>query len=133
MPASKSGILSEKEQEQRQQAAVKHGAFSKIMTPEKTARLAELEEELSTRQGMIGIQRRQAAKAIGVVDDLLDHVISERRKGISPDDIPTMNKLASYFNTADRVIWHLYQMAPDEGKILDLSEHVQRAMNEGEK
>jgi len=131
MPASKSGVLSEKELEQREQAAVKHGAFSKKMTPSKVGRLAELEEQLSTRPGLVEVQREQTAKAVEVANVLLSYVITEHRKGKSLDRIPAMNRLSAYMNTAGRQIKQLWEMLPDEQQTITISD-ILKDIREGD-
>ena len=49
MPASKSGVLSEDEMEQRAQAARNHGIYLKTMTPEKARTIFTFQDQLSTQ------------------------------------------------------------------------------------
>ena len=104
---------------QRQEAPLKHGAFSKKMTPEKVSRLAELEERLTTQPGLVEVQREQTAKAIELTNVIMSWVVSEHKKGKSLDRIPALNKLASYMNAANRAIWQLHKMTPDSEDVID--------------
>ncbi len=125
--------LNENERNQRQEAPIKHGAFSKKMTPEKISRLAELEELLSTRPGLVEVQRDQTAKAIELTNVVLSWVVSEHKKGKSLDNIPALNKLPSYMNSSNRALKQLYEMLPDSEDVIDAAailEDLQREQSE---
>lgn len=119
MPASKSGILSEDEREQRAQAARKHGVYSKKITPEKAAKIAELEDQLSTRPGVVNAMIDQAAKAIQVANVAAGYVAAKHNEGIPLDRIPLAKSLPAFFNTANRALGQLFSMLPDEQQMLD--------------
>ena len=120
--------LTEKANKQRQEAAVKHGAFSK-MTPEKVSRLVELQEQLSTRPGLLEVQKDQAAKAVELTNVLMSWVIQQHKSGKALDEIPALNRLPAYMNSSNRALKQLYEMLPDSKDVLDLAEHVTQAMN----
>jgi len=121
--------LSEEHTDNRRQAPVKHGAFSKTMTPEKAATLAILEDQLSTRPGIVQVQREQTAKAVQIVNALMSYVVKKYQDGIPLDQIPAINKIPAYTNSAVQALKQLYDMLPDEAQVLDegaILEHLRR-------
>ena len=111
--------LKEKARKQRQAAPLKHGAFSKKMTPEKAAQLAELEDQLSTRPGLVEVQRDQTAKSIQIANAIMGYVVQKHKNGTPLEMINTLNRLPAYMNTAQRALKQLYDMLPDSADVLD--------------
>jgi hypothetical protein len=131
MPASgNKEVMSQNELQQRQQAARKHGAFSKRMTPEKAAQLAELEDQLSTRPGLIEVQRDQTAKSVQIVNAIMGYVVQKYKSGIPLERINTLNRLPAYMNTAQRSLKQLYDMLPDSEDVLDAAAILKELQSE---
>ena len=119
MPASKSGELSEAELEVRRKAARTHGAYSKTMTPERATQLAELEDALSTRPGLVAIQNEQTAKAVAVLNVAMSYAIQQHKDGKPLERIPIFKVLPAFMNSAQRALRQLHDMLPDDRDILD--------------
>ena len=132
MPASKTGILSDAEINQRQDAPVKHGAFAKTMTPQKASRLAELQDQLSTRPGLLEVQKDMTAKAVEIANAMMGFVVQKHNAGIALDKIPTVNNLPRYMNAAQRALRQLHDMLPDDRDILNATS-VLNAVKDGRK
>lgn len=110
---------------QRQEAPLKHGVYSKKITPEKAAKMAELESQLSTRPGVVNAMIDQAAKAIQVANVAAGYVAAKHNEGIPLDRIPLAKSLPAFFNTANRALGQLFSMLPDESQMLDESTILQ--------
>ena len=104
---------------QRQEAPIKHGVYSKKMTSEKASTLAALEDRLSTRPGLVEVQRDQAAKAVQMANAIMAYVVKKHKDGTPLDRIPAINKLPAFMNSAQRALKQLHDMLPDEGQMLD--------------
>ena len=111
--------VSEKVKEQRAQASRKHGAYSTKMTPEKAGQLAELEDALSTRPGVVAIQNEQTAKAVAVLNVAMSYAIQQHKDGKPLERIPIFKVLPAFMNSAQRALRQLHDMLPDDRDILD--------------
>ena len=129
---SRDYTVSEKVKEQRAQASRKHGAYSKKMTPEKAARLALLEDELSTRPGVVAIQNEQTARAVQVLNVAMSYALQQHQAGKPLDKIPVFKMLPAFMNSAQRALKQLHEMLPDDQDILDVTS-VLDAVKDGHK
>ena len=121
MPASgkKGEGMSDAELEQRSEATLKHGVYSKKITPEKASQLAELEDQLSTRPGVVAIQNEQAAKAVQMLNVAISYAVAQHQEGKPLDRIPVFKMLPAFMNSAQRALKQLHEMLPDESQMLD--------------
>ena len=120
MPASGTkDQMSQKELHQRQEAPRKHGVYSKTMTPEKARTIATLQDQMSTRPGVLAVQNEQTAKAVQVADAAMAYVIKNYQSGTPLDRIPLVKALPAFMNTAQRALRQLHDMLPDDRDILD--------------
>ena len=133
MPASgNKEKMSQKELHQRSQASRKHGVYSKTMTPERASQLALLEDDLSTRPGVVAIQNEQTAKAVQVLNVAMSYAIQQHQSGKPLDKIPIFKMLPAFMNSAQRALKQLHEMLPDDRDILDAS-NVLDAVKDGNK
>jgi hypothetical protein len=88
MPASgNKEVMSQEELQQRQQAARKHGVYSKTMTPEKARTIALLQDRMSTRPGVLSVQNELTAKAVQIADAAMAYVVKRYQSGVPLDQI----------------------------------------------
>ena len=133
MPASGTKEeMSQEELQQRQQAARKHGVYSKTMTPEKARTMANLQDQMSTRPGVLAVQNEQTAKAVQIADAAMAYVIKNYQSGVPLDRIPLVKALPAFMNTAQRALRQLHDMLPDDRDILDATS-VLDAVKDGHK
>ena len=133
MPASgNKDQMSQEELHQRAQASRKHGAYSTKMTPERAHQLAELEDALATRPGVVAIQNEQTAKAVAVLNVAMSYAIQQHKDGKPLERIPIFKMLPAFMNSAQRALKQLHEMLPDDRDILDAS-NVLEAVKDGHK
>jgi hypothetical protein len=137
MPASgKKDVMSEAELEQRHQASRKHGAYSfkdngvRVLDHQGRSRLQEIKEQLETRQGVVDMMQERTANAVMLVELVTSYVAKEHKAGIPLDEIPVFRSLPAFMNSAHRQIKDLLDAMPNDGEVLDLAEHVKRAMGD---
>ncbi|GAH36303.1 unnamed protein product, partial [marine sediment metagenome] len=119
MPASGTKEkMSQEELQQRQEAPRKHGVYSKTMTPEKARTIATLQDQMSTRPGVLAVQNEQTAKAVQIADAAMAYVIKNYQSGIPLDQIPLVKALPAFMNTAQRALRQLHDLLPDETQVL---------------
>jgi len=120
MPASGTkDQMSQEELQQRQEASRKHGVYSKTMTPDKARTIAILQDQMSTRPGVLAVQNEQTAKAVQIADAAMAYVIKNYQSGTPLDRIPLVKALPAFMNTAQRALRQLHDMLPDDRDILD--------------
>jgi hypothetical protein len=120
MPASgNKEVMSQEELQQRQQAARKHGVYSKTMTPEKARTIALLQDRMSTRPGVLSVQNELTAKAVQIADAAMAYVVKRYQSGVPLDQIPLVKALPAFMNSAQRALRQLHDMLPDELGVLN--------------
>jgi hypothetical protein len=128
------GSGSKAEVEQRQKAARKHGVYAVMgrgvdaLEPHQRGIYAELQEQLSTRQGTVEALKDAAINTIVLAQIAQSYCIDQFQQGKSLDKIALLGKLPAFWNSAGRAIRAYLDTIPDEKDILDLSESIQRAM-----
>ena len=122
--------------EQRQQANRQHGTYAvrdrgnSAMTDGQRSRFAELQEQFFTRGGVVDAMRDHAVNSLLLAEIAQGYVIEEHKAGIPLDEIALLRNLPAFWNSAGRALKNYLDTIPDDSKIYDLAEHVQRAMGD---
>lgn len=117
--------MSQKELQQRQQAARSHGAYAfrdrgdQALDQPQRSRLEELKEQVQERDGVLQLLQERAANAVMVVEVITSHVAREVKLGVPLSDIPILRALPAFMNTAQRALRDLLTVMPDDPDVLD--------------
>jgi len=116
------------------QAALKHGIYrfrdngSKALDQPDRSRLQEIESQLQSREGVKSMLQERAANSVLLVELATSYIAEQHRAGIPLDEIAVFRALPGFMNSCHRQVKDLLDVIPDESKVLDLAEHVQKAM-----
>jgi hypothetical protein len=133
-----SGKGTDAEIEQRQEAAKTHGVFAfrdrgpDALQPTQRGKYAELQEQLSTRPGVIDALREQAVQTMLLAFIAQSYVVEQRNRGKSMDDIALLRSLPAFWNSANRCLKAYLDVLPSEENVLDLGEAITKAVKEHE-
>jgi hypothetical protein len=133
-----SGKGTEAEIEQRQTAAKTHGVFSfrdrgpSALEPEQRGKYAELQDQLSTRQGSIDALREQAIQTMLLAQIAQSYCVTQYKSGACLDDIALLRSLPAFWNSANRCLKTYLDILPKEEDRLDLGEAITKAVIEHE-
>jgi hypothetical protein len=128
MPGSKAPGLTEAEQEQREEAAKKHGVYafrdrgSKALKKPQRSRLAELDELVQSRPGVIQLLQERASHAVLMAEMALFYVSEEAQAGVPIVEIPIAKNLPAFFNSAGRALKDLLSELPEDKQDLDITD-----------
>jgi hypothetical protein len=134
MPAS--GNNTEAELEQRQQAAVTHGAYAfqhrgeVALEPAGRTRLAEIREQVQDRQGLIDLLEERTAQAVLTCELVESHIVEEVHNGKRITEIPALAKLPAFWNSAQRHLSTLLGVKADTDPALDITDLLQGAKHD---
>lgn len=110
--------LTDKELEQRKQAARTHGVYAVQAHGEKALEgadrsyLVELREKVQNREGVMDLAREQAAKAVLLAELLTSYVIEEHKAGVPLEEINALRALPAFYNSAQRALKNLLDETP---------------------
>ena len=116
---------------QRQQAPRKHGAIAfkdsgeDALEPPQRSRLQELKEQVQDREGVLELMQDRAANAVLMCEIVTSYIAKEYKSGIPLTQIPIINRLAAFQNSAQRALKDLIAVMPDRGNVLDAREVLQ--------
>lgn len=120
---------SERELEQRRQAARKHGIYAiqqrgeDAMIPPQRGRFAELREQLSDRDGVITAMIDQAAKMLVMVEAAQSYVANQAKAGKPLEDITLLTRLPAFWNSTNRALLAVLGNLPgDDTRRLDITD-----------
>jgi len=121
---------------QRQNASKTHGTYAvrdrgqEAMTPTQRSKRAELIEQFETREGVVMALRDQAVDTLILAQIAQSYCVSQTQAGKPLDKIALLRSLPAFWNSAGRALKNYLDTIPDDSKIYDLAEHVQRAMGD---
>jgi hypothetical protein len=133
---SRKKTLTEADRRQKQQASRTHGVFAvrdrgqEAMTSAQRSRYAELQEQFLTRGGVVDAMRDQAVNSLLLAEIAQSYIVGEHKAGVPLDEIPLLRSIPAFWNSAGRALKSYLDNLPDDSKILDLAEHVSRAMDD---
>lgn len=112
--------LTEAELKQRKEAARKHGAYSVMAHGEKAldeqgrTYLAEIRENVQTRDGVLFLMQENAARAQLVANMVTSFVTEEARAGVPLEEIAALRSLPAFYNSAQRALKDLLENLPEQ-------------------
>ena len=112
--------LTEKEINQRQIAARKHGAYafmargSNALDVSGRSRLAELAELVESRQGVIGLLQERVVNAVLMCELIEGYLVTEDDNEKTIIDNAALKVLPAYMNSANRAIQALMKELPGD-------------------
>jgi hypothetical protein len=130
--------LTEKELQQRQLAARRHGAYAFIargaqaLDTTDRSRLAELAEYVQTKPGVLGLLQERVVNAIMLCELLENHIVAEMEQGKAITDIAATKCLHHYLNSSQRLINTLIREMKNSEEKIDIGETIARAVNKHE-
>jgi hypothetical protein len=119
------GNGSEEEIRQRQQAARKHGVYAfrdngeDALEPTGRTRLAELREQVQSREGVVDLMQQKAADSVLLFELLQSHVAKEAKAGVPLDEIKALKSLPAFLNSMQRALTSLIALMPDTRNTVD--------------
>jgi hypothetical protein len=114
--------------EQRQSAAKTHGAYAfqargeASLEPTGRTRLAELREQVQSREGVMDIMQQKAADSVLLFELVQSFVASEAKAGVPLDEIKALKALPAFLNTMQRALVSLISLMPDNTDVIDIPE-----------
>jgi hypothetical protein len=112
MPASgNKDVMSQKELQQRAQASMKHGAYSK--------NLPVPLDGLTTRPEVVQAIRTRALRACKAADAVQNYIAGKVEEGKELDAIAAVKVLPAFQNSAARLLAQLYMLLPVEDNVID--------------
>lgn len=117
-----------------------HGVYSfrdhgpSALEPEKRSKYAELQEQLSTKPGVIEALREQATQTMMLALIAQSYVIEQKQAGQVLDEIDLLRALPAFWNSANRALKTYLDVIPDDGtpESAELI-HIQEVLAEHEK
>ncbi len=97
-----------------------HGGFAilnngeKALTLEQAAQMTEVVEALQDRPGVVAAVRHQTALALVLVNVISSYVEAEAAAGVPLTEIPILNRLPAFQNSAARLLAKLADLTPDD-------------------
>jgi hypothetical protein len=108
--------------------ALKHGADAYKAHGEKAldhsgrTRLAELREQVESREGVISLMQQKAADSILLFELVQSYVAGEVKAGIPLGEIPALGRLPAFMNSMQRALTTLISLMPREDETIDVNE-----------
>jgi hypothetical protein len=134
------GNGSKEEVEQRQQAALKHGAYAfrdrgeQALEPGGRTRLAELREQVQDRQGVIELAQEKCADSVLLFEIVQSYVAGEVKKGTPLVDIPALKVLPAFMNSMQRALATLLATMPKDSAPASAElERIQKVIDDHDK
>jgi hypothetical protein len=131
------GSGSEKEIEQRQKAARKHGAYAFLgrgeaaLEPVQRSRLQELREQVQTKDGIVEILQDRAANAVMMVEVVTSYIASQIEAGKTLEKIDVLGKLPAFMNSAQRSLKDLIEHLPEQNETYSAElDHIKQVIDE---
>ena len=119
---------------QRANANLKHGVYRLrdsgpgSLDAEKRGKYVELQDQLSSRQGVIETLREQACQTMLLAEIAQSYIVEQKQAGKSLDDIALLRSLPAFWNSANRALKTYFDVLPDDEKRLDLGEAITKAV-----
>jgi hypothetical protein len=126
--------LSDSERKQREEAPLKHGVYRlrdhgpSALDPEQRGKYAELQDQLSTRQGAIEALKEQATQAMLLAEIAQSYCVTQYKAGKCLDDIALLRALPAFWNSANRALKTYLDVLPKDDNRLDLGEAITKAV-----
>jgi hypothetical protein len=127
--------LTDDELRQRQEAARKHGAYAFLTNGEQAldennrSYLAELRDDVKTREGVLELMKENAAKSKLTADMVLSYIAEEVKAGIPLEEVSVLRALPAFFNTAQRALKDLLENLPPEPRENAEFEKIQKVID----
>ncbi len=121
---------------QRQEAAKSHGVYAferrgeAALSTDQRGKYAELQDQLSTRQGAIDALREQATQSMLLALIAQSYVVTQHEAGKSLDEIVLLRSLPAFWNSANRALKTYLDVLPKDNKRQSLSEVITQAVND---
>jgi len=136
MSEDPSTTLTDKELQQRQQAARTHGAHALAARGEEAldetgrSALAELREKVQTREGVLELMQERTAIACLIADVVTSYVSKEQQAGVPLTEIPIAKTLPAFYNTAGRLLKDLLAELPKGPQNLPELERIKKVVSD---
>ena len=128
--------LTTKEQMQREQAALKHGAYAyqergeAALKPQARGMLAELSEKAQDRDGVVGMLSENTVKGVMMAELLISYIADQKQKGMPLDEIPAV-RYCQHISTRHRDRYKsLIAILPDDKGVIT-AEMVMQSLTQG--